>query len=104
MNDEDRRLYRRSTFAGRTEYKGSSGVRGAIITDISAGGARVITDAPEKPGQKVAMRLTPGGQNGRSLELEGQVVWARQVPPFWVGIRFVGLTAEQRRKLDALLG
>jgi len=104
MNPDERRKHHRGGFAGKAEYRGSRGVSGALITDISAGGARLITDAPEKPGEHVALRLTPEGQNGQSLDLEAQVIWARQVPPFWVGIRFVGLSEAQQRKLTALIG
>lgn len=78
----------------------------AYIRDISATGIFVRTTEPEPPGTRLNLRFTPRASSA-PLELEGEVIWINPYRPDrrdnlhpGMGIRFVGLTDDQRRRLD----
>ena len=77
----------------------------AYIRDISATGLFVRTTEPEPPGTRLNVRFTPTTTND-ILELEGEVIWINPYRPDrrdnlhpGMGIRFIGLTDDQRRRL-----
>src|SRR5512134_2535168 len=77
----------------------------AYIRDISATGLFVRTNNPEPPGTRLNVRFTPRGSSD-VLELEGEVIWINAYRPGrsdsinpGMGIRFIGLTDEQRERL-----
>ena len=81
----------------------------ASIRDISATGIFVRTTVPEPPGTHLNLRFTPAGAE-EPLELEGKVIWINSYRPDdsnnlnpGMGVRFIGLTAEQRHRLVELV-
>ncbi len=81
----------------------------ASIRDISATGIFVRTNAPEDPGTHLNLRFAPAGGDD-TLELEGEVIWVNAYRPGdstnlnpGMGIRFRGLTDEQRGRLVELI-
>jgi type IV pilus assembly protein PilZ len=77
----------------------------AYIRDISATGIFVRTTEPEPPGTRLNVRFTPSGSSD-VLELEGEVIWINPYRPEkrdnlhpGMGIRFIGLTDDQRKRL-----
>lgn len=85
---DDRRHHPRLNVVGVVEYAGTAGVRCLEIKDISLGGIRLGVSDREKPGENVRLRISLADSN-ETFDLYGQVVWARQVKPYEVGIRFL---------------
>ncbi len=86
-------------------YEGSDGVAHRELTDISRGGLRLVTTAPEQPGARVTLRLgfgEDGEADRQQIDVGGQVIWARQVAPFQSGIRFVSLSEAARKLLSQI--
>jgi len=101
----------------------------ASITDISSTGIFIRTNEPEVPGTRLNLRfaspagMRPGtpaandevtaGESGplaRTFELEGEVAWVNPLRPGQadnlhpgMGVRFVGLDDEGRRRLQRLI-
>lgn len=81
----------------------------AYIRDISATGIFVRTTDPEPPGTRLNLRFTPRAST-EALELEGEVIWINPYRPDrrdnlhpGMGIRFVELGDDQRRRLDEFI-
>jgi type IV pilus assembly protein PilZ len=81
----------------------------ASIQDLSATGIFILTTAPEAPGTRLNLRFTPTGTDA-PLELEGEVIWINPFRPDQrdnlnpgMGVRFIGLTNEQRHRLVDLV-
>jgi uncharacterized protein (TIGR02266 family) len=81
----------------------------AYIRDLEGTGIFVRTLSPEAPGTHVNVRFTPGGTEP-PMELDGKVIWINPYRPHdsnnlspGMGIRFLGLTCEQRHRLIALV-
>ena len=95
---EERRKHPRVVIEGLIDYEGSSGARCEGICNISRGGLRLLVNQREKPGAQVKLRVVlPKLQ---AFTARGQVVWARQIAPYEVGIRFLDLDPEAVRTLD----
>ena len=101
MNSE-RREYPRLDILGVVEYSGGAEVDCSGIKDISRGGIRLVLTGLEPPGSRVRLGITIGESDAR-VDMTGQIVWARQVEPYEVGIRFVDLDPEQAEQLDRWL-
>ena len=104
----DRRVHARVTVDLEVDYKSADNFLFAYITDISAMGIFVRTNAPEPPGTRLNLRFTPPG--GPQLNLEGRVMW---VDPYRPGsydninpsmnVQFIELTAQQREQIVNLV-
>ena len=89
----------------------------AYICDISATGIFIRTESPEEAGTQLNVRFTPHaeaaaalGEDMTPLELEGEVIWVNPFRPSrsdsihpGMGVRFIDLTADQRRQLTAFV-
>jgi len=78
-----------------------------VCANLSRGGACIRTSDPLSPGRRVLLELElPGGE---CLETLGRVAWSRLgVAPggnleAGCGVEFLGASAQQRARLDALL-
>jgi type IV pilus assembly protein PilZ len=87
----------------------------AYITDISATGIFIRTVAPEPAGTHLNLRFTPPPADGaaapdRAFELDGEVIWVNPYRPGapdsthpGMGVRFLGLDDDDRRRLIVLV-
>ena len=104
----DRRVHTRVTVDIEVDYKSADNFLFAYITDISAMGIFIRTNAPEPPGTRINMRFTPPG--GPELNLEGRVMWVNpyragsydNINP-GMGVQFVDLSAQQREQIVNLV-
>ncbi len=104
----DRRIHARVTVDIEVDYKSADNFLFAYITDISAMGIFIRTNAPEPPGTKIILRFTPPG--GDQLSLEGRVMWVNPYRPGsydninpGMGVQFVDLDAAQREQIVNLV-
>jgi type IV pilus assembly protein PilZ len=104
----DRRVHTRVTVDIEVDYKSADNFLFAYITDISAMGIFIRTNAPEPPGTKLNLSFAPPG--GPRLDLEGRVMWVNPFRPGsydninpGMGVQFVDLTAEQREQIVNLV-
>lgn len=77
-------------------------------TNVSRGGALVVSADPLPTGRRVLVELTL--PSGETLQTVGRVAWSRITPsgtkrgcPFGSGIEFVGENPEQQARLQAFL-
>ena len=104
----DRRVHTRVMVDLEVDYKSADNFLFAYITDISAMGIFVRTNAPEPPGTRINMRFTPPG--GPELNVEGRVMWVNpyragsydNINP-GMGVQFVDLDAQQREQIVNLV-
>jgi type IV pilus assembly protein PilZ len=104
----DRRVHTRVMVDIEVDYKGTDNFLFAYITDISAMGIFIRTNAPEPPGTRINMRFTPSG--GPELNLEGRVMWVNpyradsydNINP-GMGVQFVDLNPQQREQIVNLV-
>ena len=87
------------------DYKSADTFLFAYITDISAMGIFIRTNAPEPPGTLLNLSFTPPG-GGPQLNLEGRVMWINPFRPAsydninpGMGVQFVDLTPPQREQI-----
>ena len=104
----DRRVHTRVTVDIEVDYKSADNFLFAYITDISAMGIFIRTNAPEPPGTKLNLSFAPPG--GPRLDLEGRVMWVNPFRPGsydninpGMGVQFVDLTPEQREQIVNLV-
>ena len=104
----DRRVHTRVLVDIEVDYKCEDTFLFAYITDISAMGIFIRTNAPEPPGTRLNLRFTPPG--GGQLNLEGRVMWVNPFRPGsydnlnpGMGIQFVDLTPQQREHIVNLV-
>lgn len=90
------------------DYKSADNFLFAYITDISAMGIFIRTNAPEPPGTLLNLRFQPAG--GPQLNLEGRVMWVNPFRPGsydninpGMGVQFVDLTTQQREEIVNLV-
>jgi type IV pilus assembly protein PilZ len=104
----DRREYARVLVDIEVDYKCEDTFLFAYITDISAMGIFIRTNAPEPPGTRLNLRFTPPGS--AQINLEGRVMWVNPFRPGsydninpGMGIQFLDLTTMQREQLVHLV-
>jgi type IV pilus assembly protein PilZ len=104
----DRRVHTRVMVDIEVDYKSADNFLFAYITDISAMGIFIRTNAPEPPGTRLNLRFTPPG--GPQLNLEGRVMWVNPFRPGsydninpGMGVQFVDLNAQQREQIVNLV-
>ena len=104
----DRRVHARVTVDLEVDYKSADNFLFAYITDISAMGIFIRTNAPEPPGTRLNLRFTPPG--GPQLNLEGRVMWVNPYRPGsydninpGMGVQFIELTGQQREQIVNLV-
>lgn len=79
----------------------------SYITNISLMGIFVRSEDPLPPGTVLTLRFSPPG--GEAMEIEGEVMWINPVRPGGeninpgMGVRFLGLTPDQRERLVDLV-
>lgn len=84
--------------------EGGNGARHGTIVDLSPGGASVLLDRPVPAGTRLMLRFAAGG--GASESVLAEVVghdaaqWSRRA---YLHCRFLMLTAQQERHLEALV-
>ncbi len=106
----ERRAWQRILIDLEVDYGHEDNFLFAYIRDISATGIFIATKSPEPPGTLLNMRFVPPGGSGESLALEGEVIWINKFQPSnrenihpGMGIRFTGLSKEQRQLLAELV-
>ena len=104
----DRRVHTRVTVDLEVDYKSAHNFLFAYITDISAMGIFIRTNAPEPPGTRLNLSFTPPGSP--QLNLEGRVMWVNPYRPGsydninpGMGVQFVDLNAQQREQIVNLV-
>jgi type IV pilus assembly protein PilZ len=104
----DRRVHARITVDIEVDYKSADNFLFAYITDISAMGIFIRTNAPEPPGTRLNLRFTPKG--GAQLNLEGRVMWVNPYRPGsydninpGMGVQFIELNPQQREQIVNLV-
>lgn len=104
----DRRVHTRVMVDIEVDYKSADNFLFAYITDISAMGIFIRTNAPEPPGTRLNLRFTPPG--GPELNLEGRVMWVNPFRPGsydninpGMGVQFIDLSAQQREQIVNLV-
>jgi type IV pilus assembly protein PilZ len=104
----DRRVHARVMVDIEVDYKSADNFLFAYITDISAMGIFIRTNAPEPPGTRLNLRFQP--QGGPQLNLEGRVMWVNPYRPGsydninpGMGVQFVDLSAQQREQIVNLV-
>jgi len=102
----ERRQWQRVLVDLQVDYGEQDNYLFAYIKDISATGIFIKTEKPEEAGTQLNLRFTPA-DGGEALELEGEVIWVNEYRPGHpanlnpgMGVRFIGLTPEQRHRLD----
>jgi len=105
----ERRLVERVLVDLEVDYRCEDTFLFAYITDISALGVFVKTNAPESPGTRLNLKFTPPGAE-EALELEGEVIWVNPYRPGdpynlnpGMGIKFVDFDDDQREALLKLV-
>lgn len=108
---EERREFERVMVDLEVDYRADDTYLFAFITDISAMGIFVRTNAPETPGTRLNLRFTP--QGGSTFELEGEVIWINPLRPSdgesdehrepGMGVQFVNLDGDQRAQVLELV-
>jgi c-di-GMP-binding flagellar brake protein YcgR len=72
----------------------------AKTADLSAGGVQLLSPRPLKPGDRVYLDLAPDGDDEKTLNLRGRVVWVYPTGRSWqAGVEFSDLTAELRERI-----
>ena len=104
----DRRVHTRVMVDLEVDYKSADNFLFAYITDISAMGIFIRTNAPEPPGTKLNLSFTPPGSP--QLNLEGRVMWVNPYRPGsydninpGMGVQFIELTPQQREQIVNLV-
>ena len=104
----DRRVHARVTVDIEVDYKSADNFLFAYITDISAMGIFIRTNAPEPPGTRLNLRFTPPGSE--PMALEGRVMWVNPYRPGsydninpGMGVQFVDLDPSQREHIVNLV-
>ncbi len=95
ISDEEREYVRVATVL-EFEYRSESQVSKARIEDLSEGGAFVDVANPEREGDEIEFTLELPG-SGEPIAGKAVVVW--QQPTIGMGIKFIGLTDEQREQI-----
>jgi type IV pilus assembly protein PilZ len=108
LKGADRRVHTRVMVDIEVDYKSADNFLFAYITDISAMGIFIRTNAPESPGTVINLRFTPPG--GPQLNLEGRVMWVNPYRPGsydninpGMGLQFIDLTTAQREQIVNLV-
>jgi len=91
---DERRAHQRGPAAlCNVSYEGSSGLCCEEVYDLSVGGMRLVLSGPETPGADVQLKIETFDQASSNdpvmVTMRGRVVWARQVSPFQIGVRFL---------------
>ncbi len=102
----ERREWHRVLVDLEVDYGNADNFLFAYIRDISETGIFIRTNEPEKIGTLLNLRFMPDDGNRQKLQLEGEVLWVNtlragdpdNIHP-GMGVRFVGLTAENRFRL-----
>ena len=94
----ERRRYLRLEPMGGVECAGGE-VRCTGIVDIGMGGMRLSLANVVAPGTRVWLRLRVGSGSEEPVDVVGQVVWARQAPPFHAGVQFLEVDLERLKRL-----
>jgi type IV pilus assembly protein PilZ len=104
----DRRVHTRVMVDIKVDYKSADTFLFAYITDISALGLFIRTNAPEPPGTVLNLSFTP--PDGPQLNLEGRVMWINPFRPTsydninpGMGVQFIDLTPPQREQIVQLV-
>lgn len=103
----DRREHERVLVNFQVDYKADDTFLFAYITDLSAMGIFIQTDAPKAPGTLLNLRFTPPG--GPEIDVEGRVIWVNRprtgggVNNPGMGVQFVDLTPPQREQILSLV-
>src|ERR1043165_288728 len=104
----DRRVHARVMVDIEVDYKSADTFLFAYITDISAMGIFIRTNAPEPPGTLLNLRFTPPG--GPQRALEGRGMWVTPSRPGsydninpGMGVQFVDLGPPQRDQIVQLV-
>lgn len=105
----DRRRSHRILVDLEVDYQCEDTFLFAYIVDMSALGIFIRTNNPEPPGTHLNLRFTLPGEQ-RPMALEGEVIWINPFKPGnfenthpGMGVRFVDLSHEDRRRLLALI-
>ncbi|HKQ50909.1 MAG TPA: PilZ domain-containing protein [Pyrinomonadaceae bacterium] len=96
---EERRLYDRSRLIVDVYFNGEDATGVASTKDISLGGLYMNTQASLPEGALLTLRIPLG--NERQIVVNGEVMYSN--PGRGVGVRFQGLSDEDRRLMESEL-
>jgi len=106
MMGDERRAHARYTSEISVDYTSGDTFLFSYIENISMMGIFIRSEAPLPVGTELTLRLEPG--HG-VIELRGEVAWINPVRTDGeginpgMGVRFVGLTAEQREQVVSIV-
>ncbi len=107
QEEADRREHARYDTSLQVDWSSGENFLFSYIENISAMGIFLRSDDPAPVGTQLVLRFADG--NGKSLELAGEVCWINPLRPEGdnlnpgMGVRFTGLTAEQRERVVGLV-
>ncbi|HTS82175.1 MAG TPA: PilZ domain-containing protein [Myxococcaceae bacterium] len=106
LTNEDKRRHARRTLSVEFRAGGTDGL-GALdlsSSDLSAGGAFLVSDLLLEPGETLSLEFRIPGRPA-PVQAQARVVWVRRFPgaeqPAGMGIEFVRLGKDERAALDA---
>ena len=103
----ERREHERVLVNFQVDYRCNDTFLFAYITDLSAMGIFVQTQAPHPEGTQINLRFSPTG--GAEIDVEGRVIWVNRPRADGenrnpgMGIQFVDLTPLQREQILGLI-
>ncbi len=101
-NSSESRKYPRIEVNAYVDYTGKEVLLFHRIENISLGGISIKAPSVEEVGTKVELAINfPDFDD--SIELTGEVVWAREDKEGVMGIKFIDMTPETKQKLKRYL-
>lgn len=106
----NRRMEDRVPKKFRVAYSTPRALKESYLSNISLGGVYIRTNSPLDPGVRLALKIfLPDGD--KELEVECEVAWAQtedkitsnQKHPRGMGIKFLNLSSEGKKRIEALL-
>lgn len=102
MADKDRRMFPRIEVNAYVDYTGSEVLLFHKIENISLGGISIQASKIEPVGTIVDL-LVNFPDLDKSINVQGEVVWATGDEPLDMGIRYINLTPENKEVLKKYL-
>ncbi len=93
------------SYAIRKDGGELSDLADAMSSDISAGGIRLMTPGPLRPGDLIDLEITIHGSDGEPIQASGEVVWQNQISStsFETGAIIRYMKEEDKRRFMAFV-
>ncbi len=99
--DQPKRRYRRRTVRITVEYLSDTGLHRERATTLGAGGLFIETDSPVAAGSLLKLRFQLS-EAGAHHEIEGRVIWSKDVRKGAVGATGMGIEFLNRAATNTL--